>query len=94
MIYSLNSICEKDSNKLFCLINLFLHGFIAAYLLSFNLTICALLVLLFFDRYNILFFSSNTVNQILGLFISNLLGVMMLKLYFLSNNFSFDTLSG
>ena len=59
-----------------------------------DLTVCTLLVLLFFDVYNTLLFSSNTVNEILELFISNLLGVMMLRLNFLSNNFSFDTLSG
>ena len=44
-VCSLNSKCEKDSNILFNLINLFFNGFTAAYLLSFNLTICALLVL-------------------------------------------------
>ena len=69
-IYSLNPVCEKDSNILFSLINLFFNGFIATYLLSFNLTIWALLVLLFFGKYIILLFLSNTVNEILGLFIS------------------------
>ena len=73
---SLSSICEKDSNNLFSLINLFFNGFMAAYLLFFNLAICALLVQLFFDKYNILLFSSNTVDEILGLFISNSFGVV------------------
>ena len=31
-MYSLNFICEKDSSILFSLTNLFLNGFIAAYL--------------------------------------------------------------
>ena len=35
-----------------------------------------------FGKYVILLFSSNSVNEILGLFISNLLGVILLKLYF------------
>ena len=48
---SLNSICEKDANILSNLMNLFFNGFNAAYLLFFNLAICALLVPLFFDVY-------------------------------------------
>ena len=55
--------------------NLFFNGFNAAYLLFFNLAICALLVLLFFDEYIFLLFSSNTFNEVLGLFISNSSGV-------------------
>ena len=90
---SLNSKCKKDSNNLSSLINLFFNGFTAAYL-SFNLSICALLLLLFFGKYVILLFSSKTVNEILGLFISKSLGVMLLKLYLLSNTLSFDILSG
>ena len=70
-ICSLNSICEKDSNNLSSLINLFFNGFIAAYLSFFNLTICTLLVLLFYDEYNILLFSSNIVNEIFELLVSN-----------------------
>ena len=58
------------------------------------LTISALLVLLFFDEYIILLFSSNIVNEILELFISKSLGVIFLKLYLFSNGFSFDILSG
>ena len=73
-ICSLNSVCEKDSNILFSLINLFFNGFITTYLLSFNLTIWSLLVLLFFGKYMILLFLSNTVSEILGLFISKSLG--------------------
>ena len=74
--------------------NLFFNGFIVAYLLFFNLVICPLLVLSFFDAYILLLFSSNTVNEILGLFISNSLCVIFLKLYLFSNGFSFDILSG
>ena len=55
--------------------NLFFNGFNAAYLLFFNLAICDLLVLLFFDEYIFLLFSSNTFNEVLGLFISNSSGV-------------------
>ena len=73
-ICSLNPVCEKDSNILFSLINLFFNGFITTYLLSFNLTIWSLLVLLFFGKYMILLFLSNTVSEILGLFISKSLG--------------------
>ena len=93
-VCSLNSICKKDANNLFSLINLFFNGFIAAYLLFFNLTICALLALLFFDVYNLLLFSSDTVNEVLGLFISNSFGVIWIKLYLFSNTFRFDILSG
>ena len=56
----------------FSLTNLFFNGFIAAYLCLFHLIICALLALLFFGKYVVLLFSSNTVNEILGLLISNL----------------------
>ena len=75
-ICSLNSMCEKDANNLSSLINLFFNGFIAAYLLFFSLIICAVLVLLFFDEYIFLLFSSNTVDEALGLFISNSSGVI------------------
>ena len=51
--------------------NLFFNGFIVAYLLFFNLAICTFIVLLFFDVYILLLFSSNTANEILGIFISN-----------------------
>ena len=91
---SLNSMREKDANNLFSLMNLFLNGFNAAYLLFYNFTICALLVLLFFVIYIILLFSSNIVNEVLGLFISNSLGVILIKLYLLSNGFSFNIFSG
>ena len=56
--------------------NLFFNGFIAAYLSFFNLTICALLAPLFFGVYNILLFSSNIVNEVLGLYISISFGVI------------------
>ena len=56
--------------------NIFFNGFIAAYLSIFNLTICALLVPLFFGVYNILLFSSNIVNEVLGLYISISFGVI------------------
>ena len=73
--------------------NLFFNGFNAAYLLFFNLAICALLALLFFDEYIFLLFSSNTFNEVLGLFISNSSGVRWIKLCLVSNGFSFDILS-
>ena len=73
---------------------LFFNGFIAAYLLFFNLAISALLSLLYFDVYILLLFSSNTVNEILGLFISRSFGIIFLKLYPLSNGFNFDIFSG
>ena len=47
-IYSLNTICGKDSNNSSSLTNLFLNGFIAASLSLFILTICALWMLLLF----------------------------------------------
>ena len=75
-IRSLNSMCEKNANNLSSLMNLFFNGFIAAYQLFFNLIICALLVLLFFDEYIFLSFSSNTVNEVLGLFTANSSGVI------------------
>ena len=74
-ICSLDSICEKDVNILSNLINLFFNSLNAEYLLFFNLAICTLLVLLFFDEYIFLLFSSNTVNEVLELFISNSSGV-------------------
>ena len=74
-ICSLDSICEKDVNILSNLINLFFNSLNAEYLLFFNLAICTLLVLLFFDEYIFLLFSSNTVDEVLELFISNSSGV-------------------
>ena len=38
--------------------------------------------------------SSNIVNEILGLFLSNSAGVMWMKLHLFSYGFSFDILSG
>ena len=70
---SLNSLCEKDVNMLSNLMKLFFNHFNAAYLLFFNLTICALLVCYI---YIFLLFSSNIVNEVFGLFISNSVGVM------------------
>ena len=75
-ICSLNSLCEKDANNLSSLINLFFNGFIVAYLLFSNFTICVLLAPLFFGVYNLLLFSSNNVNEVLGLFISNSFSVI------------------
>ena len=74
--------------------NLFLRGFNAAYLLFFNWTMCALLVLSFLEWCIFLLFSSNIVNEILELFVSNSVGVIWMKLYVFSNGFSFDILSG
>ena len=73
---SLNSLCEKNANTLSSLMNLFFNGFNAAYLLFLNLSICVLLVPLFFVTYIILLLSSNIVNEVLGLFISNSVGVI------------------
>ena len=67
----LNSSCEIDVKILSSLINLSFNGFNAAYLLFF-----ALLVLLFFVIYIFLLFSSNIVNEVFGLFISNSVGVI------------------
>ena len=67
---------KKDANNLSSLINLFFNGFLAAYLSFLNLTICALLAPLFFVVYNLLLFSSNIVNEVLRLFISNLFAVI------------------
>ena len=84
----------KNVNVLFNLTNLFFIGFNAAYLLFFNWTICALLALLFFVINIFLLLSSNIANEILELFISNSLGVVLIKLYLLSNCCSLDILSG
>ena len=93
-MYSFNSLFEKHFNIVSNLMNLFFDGFNAAYLLSFKWIIFALLSLLFFDAYNFLLFSSNIVNEILGLFVSNSIGVVLLKLYLSSYGFSFDILCG
>ena len=93
-ICSFNSLSEKNLNYLSNLMNLFFIGFNAAYLLFFNWTICALLALLFFVINIFLLLSSNIANEILELFISNSLGVVLIKLYLLSNCCSFDILSG
>ena len=79
-MYSFNSLCEKDFNILSNLMNLFLGGFNAAYLLFFNQTMCALLVLSFLQWYLFLLSSSNIVNEILESFVSNSVGVMWMKL--------------
>ena len=50
-MYSFNYLCEKDFNILSNLMNLFLGGFNAAYLLFFNWTMYALFVLSFFASY-------------------------------------------
>ena len=77
IICSINSKWEKNSNNSFSLINLFFNGFTAAYLLLLILTIWALLILILFGKYVILLLlSSNTINEILGLFISNSFGVI------------------
>ena len=76
IICSLNSKWEKNSNNPFSLINLFFNSFTAAYILLLILTIWALLILILFGEYVILLLSSNTVNEILGLFISNSFGVI------------------
>ena len=74
--------------------NLLFTGFNAAYLLSFNWTICALLALLFVViMYTFLLFSLN-INEIFRLLISNSSGVVLTKLYLFSNGCSFDILSG
>ena len=74
--------------------NLFLRGFEAAYLLFFNWTMYALLVLSFLWYIFFLLSSSNTVNEILELFVSNSVDAIWMKLYCFSNGFSFDILSG
>ena len=91
---SLNSLCEKDAKTLSSLMNLFFNGFNDAYLFFVNLTVCVLLLLLLFVRYIFLFFLSNIVNEVLRLFIGNLVGVIWMKLYLFSNGCSFDILSG
>ena len=91
--YSVNSACEKDSKNSSSLINLFFGGCIAAYLWLFILTIFALLLLLLFDAYTTLLFSSITVNETLGLVISNSLSVLWVKIYLSLYFFSLDVLS-
>ena len=91
--YSVNSTCEKDSKNSSSLINLFFGGCIAAYLWLFILTIFALLLLLLFDAYTTLLFSSITVNETLGLVISNSLSVLWVKIYLSLYFFSLDILS-
>ena len=79
-MYSFNSLCEEVFNILSSLINLFLGAFNAAYLLLFNWTMYALLVLSFFGYYIFLLPSSNIVNEISELFVSNAVGVIWMKL--------------
>ena len=79
--YSFNSFCEKDPNISSNLTNLFFNGFNAAYLSLFShLTICALLALSIFVTYILFLFSSNIVNEIFGLVVSNSLGYISVKL--------------
>ena len=68
-------------------------GLITAYLSSSILTTCALLRVKLFVEYIILSSSLNTVSNMLGLSISNFLGVLSEKLYLFSNGFSLDILS-
>ena len=68
-------------------------GLITAYLSSSILTTCALLRVKLFVEYIILSSSLNTVSNMLGLSISNSLGVLCEKLYLCSNGFSLDILS-
>ena len=93
-MYSFISLCEKVFNILPNHMNLFLRGFEAAYLLFFNWTMYALLVLSFLWYIFFLLSSSNTVNEILELFVSNSVDAIWMKLYCFSNGFSFDILSG
>ena len=79
-MYSFNSLCEEVFNILSSLINLFLGAFNAAYLLLYNWTMYALLVLSFFGYYIFLLSSSNIVNEISELFVSNSVGVIWMKL--------------
>ena len=73
---------------------LFFIGFIAAYLLSFNLTTCALLLPILLGLYKIFLSSSIMVKEISGLFISNPLAVISVKLYLFMYGLKFDNLSG
>ena len=59
--------------------NSFLRGFNAAYLLFFNLTMCALLVGTLFEWYIFLLSSSDILNEIFELFVSNSVNVMWMK---------------
>ena len=79
-MYSFNSLYERDFNILSNPMNLFLGGFNATYLLFFNWTMYNSLVLSFFAWYIFLLSSSNVVNEILELFVSNSVGVMWMKL--------------
>ena len=91
--YSFSSIWEKDFNVLFNCMNLFLGGFIAACLLLFNWTIYAFLLVSFFEVYISSLSSLNMFSGILGLFISNSVGGVWIKLYSFSYDFRFDILS-
>ena len=93
-IYSFDSLFEKDFHILSNFMNLFFNGLIAAYMLYFKWIIFALSALLFFVVYIFFLSSSNIVNEIFGLFVSNFMGVVLLKLYLPSYGFSFDILSG
>ena len=76
-MYSFNSLCEKDFHIFSDHLYLFLRGFNAGYLLFFNWTMYVLLVLSFFAWS--LLSSSNIVNEILELFVSNSVGAMWMK---------------
>ena len=68
--------------------------FIDAYLYSLIFIIFALVFELLFGECIISLFSLNIISEILGLSISNSLGVLCLKLYFSSNGFHLGILSG
>ena len=93
-MYSFNSLFQKSFDNVSDLMNLFFNDFASASLLLFNWITFALLVLLFFDVCIFLLFLSNIVNEIFELFVSNSIGIVLLKLYLSSFGFSFDILSG
>ena len=70
-LHSFNSLCENVFNILSHCMNLSLGGFNAEHLLFFNWTMFALFAPLF------LLSSSNIVNEILKLFVSNSIGVIL-----------------
>ena len=94
LIISLISLCENNRSISFNLMYLFFTGFIAAYLLFFNLTIFALMLLILCEMYKIFLSSSITVKEISGLFTSNFYGVISVKPKILMYGLKADILSG
>ena len=79
LMISVISLCENNHSISLNLMYLFFTGFIVAYLLFFNLTIFALMLLILCEMYKIFLSSSITVKEIFGLFTSHFCGVISVK---------------